>query len=95
MIQINSINPVVTTDLARLDNFAGNADRIAVVGTLPTNIGTEVIADNFESAIQKIDKDRPVFIYCRSGGRSGQEAVLLGLFLWEGRRGEDEETGDP
>ncbi|MBT8229455.1 MAG: rhodanese-like domain-containing protein, partial [Bacteroidia bacterium] len=35
-----------------------------------TNI--DFLADNFEQNIQEINKDRPVFIYCRSGGRSGQ-----------------------
>ncbi len=34
-------------------------------------------ADNFEKEIQKVNKDRPVFIYCRSGGRSGRAAELM------------------
>lgn len=40
-----------------------------------TNI--DFLADNFEQEIQKVNKDRPVFIYCRSGGRSGQAAELM------------------
>ncbi|NNK69770.1 MAG: rhodanese-like domain-containing protein, partial [Flavobacteriaceae bacterium] len=40
-----------------------------------TNI--DFLADNFEQNIQEINKDRPVFIYCRSGGRSGQAAELM------------------
>ncbi len=40
-----------------------------------TNI--DFLADNFEKEIQKVNKDRPVFIYCRSGGRSGRAAELM------------------
>ncbi len=40
-----------------------------------TNI--DFLADNLEQNIQEINKDRPVFIYCRSGGRSGQAAELM------------------
>ena len=31
--------------------------------------------ENFSNTIDKLDKDAPVFIYCRSGKRSGQSIV--------------------
>lgn len=34
-------------------------------------------ADNFLKQFSKIDKNQPVYIYCRSGNRSGQAAKML------------------
>jgi len=52
--------------------------------------------DNFESKLAFIQKDKPVYVYCKSGGRSGKAAKLLsklgqyevynlsdGLMAWE------------
>ena len=33
--------------------------------------------DNFSTEIQKLNKDLPVYVYCRSGTRSGQAAELM------------------
>ena len=33
--------------------------------------------DNFKSAFEKLDKNKPVYLYCRSGHRSHESAVLL------------------
>lgn len=33
--------------------------------------------DNFSKNIEKLDKSIPVFIYCRSGGRSSEAATIL------------------
>ena len=33
--------------------------------------------DNFLSDMQKLNKDEPLYIYCRSGGRSGKAAQQL------------------
>lgn len=33
--------------------------------------------DNFESEILKLDKEKPILVYCRSGGRSGNTAKML------------------
>ena len=32
---------------------------------------------NFDSQIQQLDRERPVFVYCRSGKRSLQAATIL------------------
>lgn len=34
-------------------------------------------AGDFEEQLELLDKDQPVFLYCRSGGRSGQAAALM------------------
>jgi rhodanese-related sulfurtransferase len=42
--------------------------------------GAELInfmADSFESEISKLDKNKPVLVYCAVGGRSGQAASKL------------------
>ena len=33
--------------------------------------------DDFADALEKLDKDQPVFIYCRSGNRSGKVAKQM------------------
>ena len=33
--------------------------------------------DDFSDALEKLDKDQPVFIYCRSGNRSGKAAKQM------------------
>ena len=31
----------------------------------------------FKNSMEKLDKDRPIYIYCRTGGRSGMSAKVL------------------
>lgn len=33
--------------------------------------------ENFEAEIQKLDKTKPYFVYCRSGARSAKAAAIL------------------
>jgi len=37
----------------------------------------DFLANDFSKAILKVDKDQPVYIYCRSGNRSGQAAQIM------------------
>ena len=46
-------------------------------GHIEKAINVDFLADDFETAIQKVKMNRPVFIYCRSGGRSGQAAQVM------------------
>jgi len=32
---------------------------------------------NFQSQLETLDKEKPVYLYCRSGGRSGQAAATM------------------
>lgn len=33
--------------------------------------------DNFKEELSKLDKDKPIAVYCKSGGRSGKTTKLL------------------
>ena len=33
--------------------------------------------ENFQDKIQKLDKDKPVYLYCKSGNRSGKASKIL------------------
>jgi len=34
-------------------------------------------ASNFEARIKELDRDKPVYVYCRSGNRSGRAARIM------------------
>lgn len=46
-------------------------------GKLASAINIDYNNNNFESEIEKLDKNKPVFLYCKSGGRSGAALVIL------------------
>ena len=47
-------------------------------GTINNAVEINVTADDFEKiALKKLDKSKPVYLYCRSGGRSKIAAELL------------------
>jgi len=37
----------------------------------------DFLADDFKDKVQSLDKNKPVYLYCRSGGRSGKASKLL------------------
>ena len=37
----------------------------------------DFFADNFKEKLKKLDREKPVYIYCRSGGRSGKASKML------------------
>jgi len=37
----------------------------------------DFLADNFKDKVQSLDKNKPVYLYCRSGGRSGRASKIL------------------
>lgn len=37
----------------------------------------DISKGNFKDEIAKLDKDVPVYVYCRSGGRSGRAAAMM------------------
>lgn len=62
-----------------------------------------VTDDNFKDQVASLDKEKPVYVYCKKGGRSAQAAEILkdmgfkkiydlkgGILLWEDSGGETE-----
>jgi len=46
-------------------------------GAIPKAINIDVNNASFETQIQKLDKTKPVYIYCRSGARSQKAAKKM------------------
>jgi len=46
-------------------------------GHLKNAVNVDINSDDFESRIQKLDKTKPVLVYCLSGGRSGRAASKM------------------
>lgn len=46
-------------------------------GHLPNAININIMGSNFEAETAKLDKDKPVLVYCKSGGRSAKAASNL------------------
>lgn len=46
-------------------------------GTIPNATKMNYHEDNFSSMVEKLDKNKPVFVYCKRGGRSSSAAEIL------------------
>lgn len=46
-------------------------------GHLPNAINVNVMDDNFDAEMAKLDKEKSVMVYCKSGGRSAKAASKL------------------
>ena len=46
-------------------------------GVIANPLKINFLESSFKEKIQKLDKTKPIAIYCKSGGRSGQAAKLL------------------
>lgn len=46
-------------------------------GTLPHALKMDYYSEDFQSALQNLDKSKPVAVYCHSGGRSGNTMEML------------------
>ena len=49
-------------------------------GALPNAVNISVSALDFPFKINRLQKDQPVLIYCKSGGRSTRAAVIMKAF---------------
>jgi len=49
-------------------------------GALPNAVNISVSALDFPIKINRLQKDQPILIYCKSGGRSAQAAVVMKAF---------------
>lgn len=46
-------------------------------GHLPTSENLDYFGKQFEQELEKLDKEKTYFIYCRSGKRSGKTAAMM------------------
>lgn len=46
-------------------------------GTIPNAVKMNYHDDNFEMQVEELDKEKPVFVYCKKGGRSSSAADIL------------------
>jgi len=46
-------------------------------GVIANPLKIDFLESNFKEKIEKLNKSKPIAIYCKSGGRSGQAAKLL------------------
>lgn len=46
-------------------------------GHIASSINIDVLEKNFQAKVQKLDKNKPLLVYCRSGGRSVKAALIL------------------
>ena len=46
-------------------------------GTLPNAMVINIYDDNFQEQLKGLDNTKPVFVYCKSGGRSGQAMSMM------------------
>jgi len=46
-------------------------------GHITNAVNMNVTGDDFEKQIESLDKEKPVMVYCKSGGRSARAASIL------------------
>jgi rhodanese-related sulfurtransferase len=46
-------------------------------GHIENAILIDYYSENFKTKIQKLDKEKPVYVYCKSGYRSGNSAIIF------------------
>lgn len=46
-------------------------------GAIPNSVNLDIFEDSFEASIDKLDKSKPVYVYCASGGRSGEAMEMM------------------
>ncbi|RLD29589.1 MAG: rhodanese-like domain-containing protein [Bacteroidetes bacterium] len=46
-------------------------------GYIENAILIDYFSEDFNTKIQELDKEKPVYLYCRSGNRSGKASILL------------------
>ncbi len=62
-------NPGTLVDVRTADEFKG--------GYIPHAINIDFYSPTFKDEMAKLDKTKPVYVYCRSGNRSGKAMLIL------------------
>ncbi|MCF6361201.1 MAG: rhodanese-like domain-containing protein [Cyclobacteriaceae bacterium] len=53
------------------------AGELTSEGSIEGNINIDVRSVDFKEQLSKLDKDKPVMVYCHSGGRSGRALEVM------------------
>ena len=48
-----------------------------VSGVIPGAIHMDFYSNSFQQELEKLDKDKPVYVYCAAGGRSGKAMSMM------------------
>ena len=67
--KLQTLKNEILIDVRTADEFAE--------GHLPDAILIDYLADDFKSQISKLDKSKPVLLYCHSGARSAKAANIM------------------
>ncbi|WP_052599101.1 rhodanese-like domain-containing protein [Aureispira sp. CCB-QB1] len=66
--KIKETESVQLIDVRTSDEFAG--------GTIGSAINIDFFGENFKEEMAKLDLERPVFVFCAKGGRSGKASAI-------------------
>jgi len=66
--KVKKTESVQLIDVRTADEFAG--------GTIGTAINIDFFGENFKEEMGKLDLERPVFVFCAKGGRSGKASAI-------------------
>lgn len=75
-LNVRSFNETMRQAPARTVLDVRTAQKVAG-GTLPGAVNIDFFAPDFTKQLGRLDKTRPVFVYCAVGGRSSQAAQQL------------------
>ena len=81
---VNEIKSIAVTEFSEKLNATKDKTLLDVrtagevaSGVIEGAMNIDYNSDNFEAEVEKLDKENPVFIYCKSGGRSGSAMEIL------------------
>ncbi len=78
--QINNISPVEFREMIASDNVIlldVRTPQEVADGYIKNAVFADYYTDDFNVVIEKLDKEKPVYVYCRSGSRSSRAAKVL------------------
>lgn len=67
-LKIKETESVQLVDVRTAEEFAG--------GTIGTAINIDFFGENFKEEMAKLDIERPIFVFCAKGGRSGKASAI-------------------
>ena len=66
--KVKATESVQLIDVRTADEFAG--------GTIGSAVNIDFFGEHFKEEMTKLDLERPVFVFCKSGGRSGKASAI-------------------